>query len=259
MSVAFAYAEGVLYVRIYDGEKYVFPLPILLTDDADAEMACITLAEYTTREMVPLIITDIPRCELEFLCSVFLHVDAFCYEDDEDSFYVKVNNECDMLDAVPTFSLDGITLGELTDSDKERYAQLCRDRDLNKFWGYDADEDNPDGDPDFYLDTVRREFDCGIALTLAVREGGELVGEATVYGFDYRGAASIAVRVMKDCHGRGIGSRATRALIEVAKGMGLTTLKAEILEENTASIKMTSKFMMLENHLDGKVLFTLDL
>ena len=41
MSVAFAYAAGVLYIRIFDGEKYVFPLPILLTDNADAEMAAL--------------------------------------------------------------------------------------------------------------------------------------------------------------------------------------------------------------------------
>ena len=259
MSVAFAYAAGVLYVRIFDGEKYVFPLPILLTDNADAEMACIALAEYSTREMVPLVITDIPRDELDFLCSVFPHVDACSYSDDEDCFYIKVNNECDMLDDVPTLEMDGITLGELTDADRDRYAQLCRDRDLNKYWGYDADEDNPDGDTDFYLDTARREFHSGVALTLAVREGGELVGEATVYGFDYRGTASIAVRVMRDCHGRGIGSRATRALIEVARQMGLSTLLAQILEENVASIKMTSKYMVLQKHSDGKAMFTLDL
>jgi RimJ/RimL family protein N-acetyltransferase len=164
-----------------------------------------------------------------------------------------------MLDDVPTLEMDGITLGELTDADRDRYAQLCRDRDLNKYWGYDADEDNPDGDTDFYLDTARREFNSGVALTLAVREGGEFVGEATVYGFDYRGTASIAVRVMRDCHGRGIGSRATRALIEVARQMGLSTLLAQILEENAASIKMTSKYMVLQKYSDGKAMFTLDL
>ena len=96
-------------------------------------------------------------------------------------------------------------------------------------------------------------------MTLAVREGGELVGEATVYQFDYRGEAAIAVRVMRDCHGRGIGSRATRALIELAKAMGLTTLKAEIMAENAPSVKMTEKYMRREKCTDGKVYFTLDL
>lgn len=258
-SVAFAYCDEVFFARVYDGERYVFPLPFMLSDSADAETACISLAEYSVREMVPLIITDVPRDELDFLMSVFPHIDAYTYEDDDDCFYVKVNNECDMLEDVPTLTLDGITLDELTDGDKERYATLCRDRDLNKYWGYDAASDNPDGDADFYLDTVRREMRDGVAIALAVREGGELVGEATVYGFDYRGCASIAVRVLQGCHGRGIGSRATRALIELSRNIGISTLYAEILEENVGSIKMTSKYMKLTKHKNGKVYFALSL
>ena len=257
--MAFAYRDDVLYARIYDGEKYVFPLPFMLSEDADAEGACISLAEYSVREMLPLIITDVPRDELEFICSVFPHVDAYTYEDDDDSFFIKVNNECDMLDSVPVIKLDGITLDELRDTDKQKYAELCRDRDLNKYWGYDVDADNPDGNADFYLDTARREMDDGVAIALAIREGDELVGEATVYGFDYRGTASIAVRVLKSCHSRGIGSRATRALIELAKDIGLSTLTAEILEQNESSVKMTSKYMNLVKHENGKVYFALSL
>ena len=259
MSAAFAYLDEVLYARVFDGEKYVFPLPFMLSENADAEGACSILASYATRELLPLVITDVPRDELEFLCSVFPHVDAYAYEDDDDSFFIKVNNECDMLEEVPTVELDGITLCEILDEDKDEYAQLCRDRELNKFWGYDADVDNPDGNPDFYLNTVRREMEDGIALTLAIREGTEFVGEATVYGFDFRGGASIAVRVMKSCHSRGIGSRATRALIEIAKNMGLKTLNTEIFEENESSIKMTSKFMELKKRKNGKLYFTLTL
>ena len=257
MSLAFAYDSEVLYARVYDGEKYVFPLPFMLSENADAEGACISLAAYSVREMVPLIITDVPREEIEFICSVFPHVDAYTYDDDDDCFFVKVNNECDMLDCVPSVDLDGITLDELRDEDKERYATLCRDRELNKYWGYDVDVDNPEGVSDFYLETAMRELNSGVALTLAVREGGELVGEATVYGFDYRGTASIAVRVMREYHQRGIGTRATRALIEIAKEMGLSRVTAEILEENVASVKMTSKCMNLEKRENGKVYFTL--
>lgn len=259
MNVAFDYSDDVLYVRIYDGERYVFPLPFMLSDETDAEGACLSLASYATRELIPFIITDVPRDELEFLCSVFPHVDAFTYEDDDDSFYVKINNECDMLDSVPSLRLDGILLDEILDSDKQRYAQLCRDRGLNKYWGYDADVDNPDGDPDLYLSVARREIEDGVALALAIREGGEFVGEATIYGFDYRGTAQIAVRVLPSCHGRGIGSRATRALIELCRNIGVTVVKAEILNENENSIKMTSKYMTVEKRTESKTLFTLSL
>ncbi len=253
------YLEEVLYARIYDGERYLFPLPFMLTDDADAKSALINLAVYSVREMIPLIITDVPRDELDFLMSVFPHIDASAYEEDYDTFFVKVNNECDVLYEMPRIESDGIVLDEIGEADKEKYAELCRDRDLNRYWGYDVDVDNPYGDVDFYLATARREFEEGIALTLAIREGGEFVGEATVYGFDFRGGACIAVRVLPSCHSRGIGTRATKALISLAKEIGLSTLRAEILNENTASIKMTSKLMNFENTTESKTYFTLSL
>ena len=258
-SAAFAYFDKVLYVRIYDGERYVFPLPFMLVEDADAEAACLNLASYARRELIPFIITDVPREELEFLCSVFPHIDAFTYEDDDDSFYVKVNNECDMLDEIPTIEIDGITLDEIRDSDKEKYAQLCRDRDLNKYWGYDVDADNPEGDADYYLDIARREINDGVAIALAVRENGEFVGEATIYDFDFRGCASIAVRILPSQHSRGLGSRAIKALIEYARMICLNEIRAEVLSENEKSIKMTSKYMRITNQTKSKVYFALPL
>ena len=258
-AVAFSYLDEILYARIYDGKRYLFPLPFMLTDEADLEAALINLAAYSVREMVPLIITDVPRDELDFVHSVFPYIDACAYEEDEDTFFVQVRSECDMLPDAPSIGCDGIVLDELMDADKEAYAELCRDRDLNKYWGYDVDADNPDGDADFYLDVARREMNEGIAVALALREGGEFVGEATVYGFDYRGGASIAVRVLPRCHSRGIGSRATRALILLAKEMELTTLRAEILNENEASIRMTSKLMVLDKVTESKTYFTLSL
>jgi RimJ/RimL family protein N-acetyltransferase len=258
-SVAFLHLDGVLYVRVYDGERYVFPLPFMLTDDADAKGACLNLAAYSRRELIPLIITDVPREEIEFLCSIFPHVDAYTYEDDDDTFYIKVNNECDMLDDVPSIEYNGMTLDALRDDDKEKYAELCRDRDLNKYWGYDADEDNPDGDADFYLDVARREFRDGVAIALAIRMGGEFVGEATMYDFDYIGSAAIAVRVLPAYHSRGIGTGAVKALIKLAKEIGLKSLRTEILEENESSIKMTSKCMKIVKRENGKVYFALSL
>jgi RimJ/RimL family protein N-acetyltransferase len=258
-SVAFSYIDEVFYARIYDGERYVFPLPFMLSEDADARLACRNIAEYSRRELIPLIITDVPRDEIEFLCSVFPHIDAYTYDDDDDTFYIKVNNECDMLDEVPSIELDGIVINALTDEDKEKYAELCRDRNLNRYWGYDAYEDNPDGDPDFYLRVAERELEDGVALALAIRDSGEFVGEATIYDFDYVGSAAIAVRVLPEFHSRGIGSRATMALIKFAKEMGLSSLRAEILEENLNSVKMTSKYMNLIKRENGKVYFTLTL
>ena len=57
----------------------------------------------------------------------------------------------------------------------------------------------------------------------------------------------------------GIGSRATRALISLSRDIGLSRLRAEILNENESSIKMTSKYMSLEKRTESKTYFTLSL
>ena len=259
MSVAYAYSDSVLYVRIFDGERYVFPLPFMLTEDADLTDACRNLSLYTRRELIPLIISDVPREELEVLTELFRYLDASCYTDDEDTFFVKVNNECDECDELPTLELDGIIFDALTEADDASYAELCRDRELNKFWGYDVNEDEPDAEPSYYRSVALREFADGVAMTFAVRFEGELAGEATIYDFDYFGSAAIAVRVLPAFHGKGIGSRSVRGLIEIAGGIGLRELRTEIMNDNTSSIKMTSKYMNLDSVGESKTKFTLQL
>lgn len=257
MSQAYCYLDDILYIRIFDGERYVFPLPFMLSDDADMTEACMNLSVYSRREMIPLIITDIPRDDLDFLSGIFPHFDASCYGDDDDSFFIKVNNECDLLDDIPIVSIGNVTLDAITNADTEAYAALCSDASLNRFWGYDVREDNPDGAADYYLRVAKREFYDGVAITFAIRHLGEFAGEAVIYDFDYLGSAQIAVRVLPTFGGRGIGSLATEALIKVAKDIGLSSLRAEIMNENEASIKMTSKFMDLEKVEKGKTKFTL--
>ena len=259
MSVAFSYSGDVLYVRIYDGERYVFPLPFMLSDDADLTLACRNLAEYTRKELIPLIISDIPRDELSVITDLFRYVDAACYEDDDDTFFVKVNNECDMLEELPLMELDGILLDSFAESDDAKYAELCRNRELNKYWGYDVDEDKADAEDSYYRSVAERELADGVAMTFAVRLDGALAGEATIYDFDYFGSAAIAVRVLPEFHGRAIGSRSLRAIIEIARGIGLTELRTEIMNDNEASIKMTSKYMNIEAVEANKTLFKLKL
>ena len=259
MSLAYAYSREVLYVRIYDGERYIFPLPFMLSDEADIAAACRNLAKYARREMIPLIISDIPRDELGVITDLFRYVDASCYEDDDDTFFVKVNNECDMQDELPTLELDGIRLDAFLESDDEKYATLCRNRELNKYWGYDVDVDKADAEDSYYRSVAERELAYGVAMTFAVRLDGALAGEATIYDFDYFGSAAIAVRVLPEFHGRAIGSRSVRALIEIARSVGLSELRTEIMNENEASIRMTSKYMNIEAVEDGKTLFKLKL
>lgn len=260
--VALSGASGCLLVRIFDDGKYSFVYPIELGEDADLDASLLALSGYTIREMVPFYLTDTPREELERLSRLFLHVDARAYDDDDDSFVALVYSECDMMEMLPTYSEDGITLSEITDDDGEGYAALIRSPEVNKWWGYDYREDAPDADAGYFLDTARGEFYSGIAISLAVREGDEsspLIGEAVIFDFDYRGGAMIAVRLLSDYQGRGLGKRAFRALISLAREIGLKCVRADVMLENIPSIKMCEACLDRLSDLDGKARFELAL
>ena len=259
VEVALSATSGVLLVRIFDEGRYSFVYPILIDDGADVDLALTSIVAYARRELIPVYFTDCPREELDRLGRLFAHVDARAYDDDEDSFVALLNSECDMIDEVPSASSGVITLSEILDEDSLRYAALCRDRKVNEFWGFDDTADVPDATDDYFLTLLRSELARGVALSLAVRLDGEMIGEAVLFDFDYVGGAMAAIRLFADKQGSGYGSMALTALIDIARGIGLKTLRAEVMTENVASIKMTEKQMTHMGVRDGVALFSLDL
>ena len=257
--VAVTAAGGCLAVRIFDEGRYLFPFPVEVSDSSDTRAACLSVSEYARRELLPLYFSDVPREELSMLGELFSHIDARAYDGDEDLFGVSVNSECASLDGVSRVTHKGVTLDGLADSDREAYAALCSDSELNRWWGYDADADNPERDPDLYLKVARDELAAGIALTLAVRLEGAFAGEAVIYDFDYTGGASVGIRVLPEYQGRGVGSRALEALIKLSRDMGLSRIRTSVMEENIPSVTMTDKHMRRGSSSGGKINYYLDL
>ena len=259
VEVALAAVSGCLAVRIFDEGRYLFPLPVALCDDADLRAVCAAVAEYSRRELLPLYFSDVPREELSMLSELFTRIDARAYDTDEDLFGVSVVSECGSLEDVPSVTLGDITLDALSESDKDAYAALCRDRSLNKWWGYDADEDNPEHDPDLYLKVARDELAAGVALTLAVRRDGVFVGEAVVYDFDYTGGAAIGIRILPTHQGGGVGSRTLEALLLLCRDIGLSRIRTSVMAQNLPSVGMTDKYMTRTGESQGKIFYSLDL
>lgn len=257
VSVGVTATNGTVSVRIIDEDSCLFVFPIAISDSADTASACLDIAEYARKELVPLTFTDVPREYIGEIGRLFSRLDARAYEDDEDCFFVMVCSECSSLDSFPTYTEGDITLDEIVEDDKEIYASLCRDKELNKWWGYDASEDNPEGDSDYYLAVVRGEYKAGVAITLAIRQNGVFVGEAVIYDFNYQGSAAIGIRILPEHQGGGIGSRSLKALISLCKKIGLTELRTSIMEENLASVAMTRKYMDEVGREGGVVRFAL--
>jgi RimJ/RimL family protein N-acetyltransferase len=205
--------------------------------------------------MIPPLFTDVPRECLDVYSDVFRMCDARVYDDDDDLFFVKLENECSFLDSIPSVTDGELTLCEIKEEHLTEYARLCRDKDLNKYWGYDVTEDN-EGDTDqYFLDVAMREFDTCIAVTLGIYLGDSFIGEGVIYEFDYKGGASLALRILPEYQKRGFGKRSFALLIEVARMMRLISLRAEVMEENLPSIKMTSHFLDVEKREGGRVYF----
>ncbi len=248
-----------LLVRICDGERYLFLSPVGLRDPWDMRGALTAVRDYAVREMLPLCFTDVMREELDVYTGLFRFVDARAYADDDDLFFLRVTSECDALDTLPELSLGRVRLAEIRGVDAEIYRELCESREINRYWGYDVREDNPDGNSEYYLSVARGEFENGVAVTLGVYLENELIGEGVLYAFDMSGGASVALRLLPEYQGIGLGTETLAALIRIAKDMGLLYLTTEVMLENAPSIAMTKKQMPCISSDGERAYFRLEL
>ena len=259
LEVAVSLLSDSLLVRVYDNDAYFFLSPVGLTSPWDMRGAVAAVRDYAVKEMIPLRFTDVMRGELGIYTELFRFVDAQAYEDDDDLFFISVSSECDALKEIPSVSFGRVTLGELREDAKDRYSELCVSDEVNRFWGYNVKEDNPNPDAEYFLSVAEREFSLGVALTLGVYLAGELIGEGVLYGFDMSGGASVALRLLPEYWGMGLGSETLSGLIEIARNMGLLYLSTEVALENAASIAMTGKQMKMLHNEGERAYFFLEL
>lgn len=241
LSVTFAF--GCLLFRIFDMGRYVFPFPYEISSGADIGEAIEAIAEYAMREEIELVFVSVPGECLTYMTN-FRHMNIDMEgRGDEATFRVRVLREIDLIDEVPTLSEDSLSLAPLTEDDIPAYARLSRDESSLKYWGYDYREDNPEAADEWFYEIANREFNTGAALTLAVRHEGVFVGECIIYGFMGNGRAEIAVRILPEYRGRGIGTSAMRLGVSLAGRIGLTSLYALVFCENTHSVRMMEHIM----------------
>lgn len=237
---ALSHSHGCLLVRIFY-EKYFFLYPVALCDDADESLAAYAIREYTVREEIPLIYTDVPRDELGNLVPLFRHANIDATDGNGESFTVKIMSEASLFDEMPTVQLDGVLLDSITEADDSDYARLCKDEQTNAFWGYDysADAENPCDS--YFREMTEGEFSRGVAMSFAVRVNGSFAGEAGLYAFDLIGGCECAIRILPEFRGFGVATRALLALRSLAERAGLINLYATVDDRNEASKKLCDK------------------
>ena len=237
---AVSFAAGCLLLRIFDTGRYLFAFPFEIGADADLEAAISLIGEYAMREELPLVFVDVPREALPLL-SVYRHMNLDAEDAEGESFRVAVKTECALCDQIPEVSVGRVTLTPIFEADIADFARLCRDEEVNKFWGYDYREDISAPADEYFYENASLEFKRGLSISSAIRVDGVFAGEATLYAFDGKGGAEFATRLLPEFWGRGLGTESTRAAMEMARRIGLITLTSRILEANEASISMLSK------------------
>lgn len=238
--VGFAILSDILLVRIFDGEQYVFVYPIALIDGADEREALAELRAYAVKEEIPLVLFDVPEESIDTLEQAFRFVEM---HNNDGCIYAVVKSELSML-CEPLSMGDGvISLTPLSESDIEVFAEISKNEELNRYWGYDyrKDIEAPD-DEYFYLVSEKGRAD-GTSLSLGIRFNGLLIGEGCFWGFDLMGSAEIGFRILPEWQSQGFGRRALKLLISLGDEMGLIKLYASVKKENIPSVRLLDSCM----------------
>ena len=244
IEIAYCVFGGALIIRMCDNCEYVFDYPYCF-GESDARTVLSEISVYARREMIPLVIANVPREELDVVADVFPRITAQVFDKDIDSFVVKVENEISALDEFPSIDIEGIALRKIEKCDSSSYAELCMDESVNKYWGYDYKEDNSNPETDYFYNVANGEFEAGVALTLGIYDGDKLVGECVMYDFDYFGGCEIGVRLFTNEQSKGYAGKAIRGLFELGTTLGLNKVVTRVMSVNTPAIRFVEKYMTL--------------
>ena len=245
-----AFADCLL-VRIYDGE-YFFAYPIAMTESADEEDALDAMRLYAIKEEIPFVITDVAAECAEIIEKKYKNVELYSDDEDGERYTVEFITECRNLSEDVSYSFEnGLSFVLPSEEYLGEYARLCRDGEVNKFWGYDFKCDADGCEDEYFLREAELGFDSGCALTLFVIKDEKFIGEALIYYFNYLGGAECAVRLLPEFMGQGLGTKVLDSLPKIASDIGLEELYATVDPQNTPSIKLFEKKFEKQEH-DGE-------
>ena len=240
LEFALSYAHGCALVRVFDMGRYSFLYPYVMTEGADPISAIDEMCEYAMREEIKFVVDDVPKeCVCDFLS--FRHMDVDARDPLGESFRITVKTECDLMGDIPEVKLGRVELNSLAEADITEYARLSKDKNVNKYWGYNYSEDATCPEDEYFYEIAMNELSSGISVTMAIRCEGVFVGEAIIYAFDGRGRAEFAIRLLPEWQGKGIGTEGVRAICLAAEELGLVRISSRIMKENLPSIRMLEK------------------
>jgi RimJ/RimL family protein N-acetyltransferase len=245
-----------IILRIFDMGRYLFVFPYAVCEDADLRGAIDAVGEYAMREEISLTFCDVP-CECLSLFSGYRHMDVDAEDEEGECYRVRIKRESDLIDEVPEAEHGRVKLNALSEADIADYAALCKDKNVNKYWGYDYSEDVHDPSDRYFYENAHLEFVSGASVSFAIKYEDRFIGEAIIYAFDGKGSAEFAIRLLPAFHGMGLGREGVRAICNAARKLGLIKLYSKVMKDNLPSVGMLKKVTDESDESNGFITFTI--
>lgn len=139
----------------------------------------------------------------------------------------------------PTIETDRLYLRPMTPEDVPSLRRWTPDKSIYTYWGKGPGK--ADKNPELLFEKETRpskSFHLGIAR----KEDNQVIGDVWVYLIENDRMASVAARVSPDCHGKGYGTEALRAMTRFCfEHTELQRLWTEVDVRNIASQRMLEK------------------
>ena len=127
------------------------------------------------------------------------------------------------------------------------------DKDLNKYWGYDYNEDlkGKELNSNFFYNMVQDDFNDKTWFSFAIKKEGKLIGEITLGELNNNNECVIGYRIKKSEQRHGFMYESLRVILEyLYREVGLSGIIAKACHENAPSISLLKKLGFVETSND---------
>ena len=157
---------------------------------------------------------------------------------------VRVRTLFDKIISPIIVKTERLEITPIYETDKELYAKLYLDDELNKWWGYDYREDlcEKDPTPEYFFCFQNALKEKKEEYSLAVKLDGQLVGELVLHNFDYFGGVEIGFRFFREYQGKGYALESATAIKEFCFDvLGAKKVKSRCFKENAPSRRLIER------------------
>ncbi len=157
--------------------------------------------------------------------------------------YVTIKKSFSFICTPVTIDTERLKITDITEQDKDVYATLFTDEEINRFYGYDYRQDlgknKPDGEYFFnFMQSLKAKKE---EYSLAVKKDGKMIGEVVFYNFGYAAETEIGFRFFTEYQGKGYAYESVKAAIKYAFSVGFKKITCRHFKENARSEKLILK------------------